>query len=61
MIFWAMLVLFVVVTLIFVVITLVFPEWVGITGKVAKEFERQQRGEDPPPQPTDENGKRDGV
>lgn len=45
MIFWAMAALFVFVTLIFVAIALLFPEWVGITGKVAREFERQQRGD----------------
>lgn len=40
--------LFVFVTLVFLVIAVALPEWVGITGKVAKEFEKQQRGETPP-------------
>lgn len=57
MILWAMLILFVLVTLIFVIITLVFPEWVGITGKVAKEFERQQRGESESSTPEDPSEK----
>ncbi len=45
---WMLGLLFVFVTGVFIVIALMFPEWVGITGKVAKEFEKQQRG-DPPP------------
>lgn len=56
MILWAMLGLFVLVTLIFVVIALMFPEWVGITGKVARDFERQQRGDAAPPPPSAEGG-----
>lgn len=53
MIFWAMIALFVIVTLIFVIITLLFPEWVGITGKVALEYQRQQRGDPPPEAPSE--------
>jgi hypothetical protein len=40
--------LFFFVTLVFIVIAVAFPEWVGITGKVAKDFEKQQRGNDAP-------------
>lgn len=47
-IYWIMGALFIVVTFVFVVVAVLFPEWVGIQGKVAQEFERQQRGEAPP-------------
>lgn len=42
---WLLGILFTLSTLVFIVIAVMFPEWVGITGKVAKEFEKQQRGD----------------
>lgn len=46
-IFWILLLLFVVVTMVFVGLAVMFPEWVGITGSVAKQMEADQRGEEP--------------
>jgi hypothetical protein len=42
---WILTGFFIFVTLVFIAIAFFFPEWVGIQGKVAEEFERQQRGE----------------
>lgn len=42
---WMLGILFVASTVVFMAIALLYPEWVGITGKVAKEFEKQQRGD----------------
>lgn len=45
---WALGIFFTLSTVVFIAIALIYPEWVGITGKVAKEFEKQQRGDNPP-------------
>lgn len=42
---WILAALFVFVTLVFVVIAVLFPEWVGITGKKAQEYMRDQHGD----------------
>jgi hypothetical protein len=47
--FWILLGLFIVVTLIFVAVALFFPELVGITGQVAKEIEKEHRGDENKP------------
>jgi hypothetical protein len=39
--------LFAFVTILFLVIAVFFPEWVGITGKVAKQHMKEQAGDDP--------------
>lgn len=52
---WILVALFIFVTLVFVGFALFFPEWVGIQGKVAQEFERQQRGESDPSSENDQN------
>lgn len=44
-IIWILGVLFIFVTLVFVTIALLYPEWVGITGSVAKRIEAEQRGD----------------
>jgi lipopolysaccharide export LptBFGC system permease protein LptF len=44
---WIMFGFFVFVTLIFVVIALFLPEWVGITGKKAQEYIKEQAGDTP--------------
>lgn len=38
---------FIFVTMVFVVIAVFFPEWVGITGKRAKEIQEHQKSEAP--------------
>lgn len=45
---WMMFGFFVFVTLIFVVIAFFLPEWVGITGKKAKEYMKEQAGDNSP-------------
>ncbi len=42
---WLMFGFFVFVTLIFVAIAFFLPEWVGITGKKAQEYMKEQAGE----------------
>jgi hypothetical protein len=42
---WIMFGFFVFVTLIFMVIAFFLPEWVGITGKKAQEYIKEQAGE----------------
>lgn len=49
---WILAILFVVVTFVFIALALMYPEWVGITGKVAKRMEAEQRGDLPPPETT---------
>jgi len=44
---WIMTGFFIFVTFIFVVIAFFFPEWVGITGKKAREYIDEQKGEGP--------------
>jgi hypothetical protein len=39
--------LFIFVTMVFIVICFFLPEWVGITGKKAKQTMKEQQGEDP--------------
>ncbi|MBC7419532.1 MAG: hypothetical protein H7328_02280 [Bdellovibrio sp.] len=39
---WVMLGFFLFVTIVFVVFAVAFPEWVGITGKKAKEIQKDQ-------------------
>lgn len=46
---WIMAGFFVFVTIIFMVIALFLPEWVGITGKKAREIMKEQTQEDEKP------------
>lgn len=41
--------LFIFVTLVFMAIALFLPEWVGITGKKAKQTMEEQKGDNPTP------------
>ena len=45
--FWIMFMFFTFITIIFVALAFLFPEWFGITGKVAKEIQKHQQGDDP--------------
>jgi hypothetical protein len=42
---WIMGGFFVFVTLLFIVVAIFLPEWVGITGKKAKEIMKEQQGD----------------
>lgn len=48
---WVLTILFVFVTLVFIVIAYFLPEWVGITGKTARQAMREQSGEEEPKTP----------
>ena len=45
---WMMAGFFIFITLLYVVIALFLPEWVGITGKKARDIMKEQQGEQPP-------------
>ncbi len=44
--FWILAALFITITFAFVAMAFLFPEMVGITGKVSKDIERHQRGDE---------------
>ena len=44
---WVMFLFFILITLVFIIIGVFFPEWVGITGKKAKEIQKHQQEEIP--------------
>ena len=43
--FWIMFMFFTFITIIFVVLAFLFPEWFGITGKIAKDIQKHQQGD----------------
>lgn len=55
---WLMGGFFILVVLVFLAITFLFPEWVGITGKSAREIMAHQRGNSPD-DPLSESQKRE--
>lgn len=47
--FWVLTILFMFVTVVFMIIAYFLPEWVGITGKTARQAMAEQAGEEQPP------------
>lgn len=45
-IIWILIGFFALSTIAFIAIAIYFPEWVGITGKKAKEIQKHQKGDD---------------
>ena len=43
---WVMFAFFTLITIIFVILGLFFPEWLGITGKKAKEIQEHHKNDD---------------
>ena len=50
---WIMTGFFIFVTMLFVALAFFFPEWVGITGKKARHYMQEQRGDAPLTSTTD--------
>jgi uncharacterized membrane protein (DUF485 family) len=46
-IIWILAGLFIFVTIVFIALAVFFPEWVGITGKVARKHMSEQSGDEP--------------
>jgi hypothetical protein len=42
---WLLVGFFIFVTMVFLAVAFLFPEWVGITGKKAKEIQKHQQGD----------------
>lgn len=47
---WIMFGFFIFITLLFIAVAFFLPEWVGITGKRAKEIQKEHVAENTPPQ-----------
>lgn len=43
--FWLMFGFFIFITILFVVLAIIFPEWFGITGKMALKIQKHQAGD----------------